>query len=229
MFRKFVLESEAGDKAKALWPWYCNTLHADQKCCDDIDNYRILIQEFNFDKMWSINEIKHYLTSASCNINQTTYEPMPIRFKWKFAAQLLLTPHEITRQINLLRNQLQPLLTDIAKSWRKSVDEKEEKKEHQLSKTKSVLQLESIKKEVVDLGKDLQASMVDYCNEIIAKDETFWPKKIKETNEEFKVKKDRYLKMESQQDKYGLFDENIDNLKTLNMYVLLLYPLRSSI
>ena len=228
------MECEAGAPAQCLWPWYRNSFHCDAKNCDDVVNYHILINKYNFDKIWSIDEVKKWIKIGKGKYDINDGEP--VRFKRKFAAQLLLGPQEVARNINLLRNQLQPLLADITgnvigegfedvqpSTYAFNVLEEKEEQEPDTpglfsshSKTSSI-RLDHFKEDVLDFGKDQQRAIVKYCHDTIGNDDKFWQNKIKDINQEFKDNKDNYQKMENQQDKYELFDENIANLDTLDI------------
>eukprot|EP01083_Nonionella_stella_P219994 787527_1 len=107
--RKFAMEYEAKDTEQCLWPWYRNSFHSDETVYRDNDNYEELLYRHNFLKAWHITDLigklRQYLKDSP--------PEKPIRFKRKFAAEFLLTPHQTERNINLVRNQLALLLDDI--------------------------------------------------------------------------------------------------------------------
>eukprot|EP01084_Bolivina_argentea_P011588 21654_1 len=109
--KKFALEYEAGDTKYSLWPWYRNSFHSDDSKCGDINNYEELMYKYDFIKSWSIREVLQCIKSRKTKFENT--HEKSIRFKRKFAANLLLSPQDTARHINLLRNQFDSLVNDI--------------------------------------------------------------------------------------------------------------------
>eukprot|EP01083_Nonionella_stella_P101721 288631_1 len=111
--RKYALEFEAGSTEYKLWPWYRNSFHSNDNDCKDFLRYDELVYKHNFAKAWSLSELSGYLKGKDGKTIESNDKKQPIRFKRKFAAEMLLAPHTISRNINLIRNQLHPLFSDI--------------------------------------------------------------------------------------------------------------------
>ena len=85
--------------------WYRNGFHCDSTECNDNLVYEEIASMHDFAKAWSLKEVLDRLEDDK-------YQPSsgpgkePIRFKRKFAAETLLGPATIARNINLIRAQL---------------------------------------------------------------------------------------------------------------------------
>eukprot|EP01083_Nonionella_stella_P013248 37330_1 len=119
--RKYVLEYESGDAVTKLWPWYRNSFHS-VLGYDDADTYNDLIFKYDYLSSWDIPQLLQKLhrynkeqraRNKRKRQREWTLSNRTIRFKRKFAAQLLLDQAETERNLNLLRAQLTPLLDHI--------------------------------------------------------------------------------------------------------------------
>eukprot|EP01084_Bolivina_argentea_P252896 424651_1 len=225
--RKYVLESEAGDETE-IWPWYRNSFYTTDKYTA-VQNYDDLIYKFGLKSTWTmaelitcfrknrtekkkLGEINKKRTCCWKNENEKNEEDSddPIRFRRKYAAKMLLN-HPITaRNMNLIRNQLKPLLDQILDDIIDQDNNNDEKKQEENKDTYGEFIRMMKKFDMNFTDKEKQELIDKFCVTKISRNENFWPTKIAEINREFQNKKE-------QGDKYGLFDENIDNLETLNI------------
>eukprot|EP01084_Bolivina_argentea_P121745 215750_1 len=163
--RKYLLEFESSDTLQCLWPWNRNSFHTDSNLYNDVSNYDELIYKYNFAKAWTTDDLLKYF-----NMNTFDTQSQPIRCKRKLAAQILLEPQSICRNINLIRSQLKPLLKLISN--------------------------EIFQSDSSDSCDDeaRQKTIVTFCNNEI-NDHTFWAVKIQETNTKLQTKyntRDKY-------------------------------------
>lgn len=212
--RKYALEFEAGNGEYSLWPWYRNSFHCGH-VCKDIESYDGLMQKLNFDKSWTISEVLGYLKKHQQSRLESKLKHSPIRLKRKLAAEILLDPHTIARNINLLRNQLDSLFNDIIDKamnhWLKKY-EITNMNENDISAKIYQIAMVTMKQNLLRDDQNKQEAINHFCMEYIAKTQDFWPRQIKETNKKFKQKYD-----DNNNCDYSLFDENMKTLDTLNI------------
>eukprot|EP01084_Bolivina_argentea_P057856 105668_1 len=140
--RKFILEYENPEVSKFLWPWYRNTFHHNDfiKYHNYISRYnlttlytqsdilqmrgnQLLRPELQFDgcfkRMKKNFEIcTQHIRTCSCCHPRDTELPRPeenIRYRRKFAARFLLGGWNISRNLNIIRQQLKIIFTRLDK------------------------------------------------------------------------------------------------------------------
>eukprot|EP01084_Bolivina_argentea_P024072 44919_1 len=186
--RKYVLEYEGKDVIKSSWAWYNNSFY----CGNDIQIYDNLVKRYGLLNEWSVSELLMYLKD-----NKELKCDTSIRLKRKLAIRLLLSPETTMRNINLIRNQLKPLLNSILKDILKMNNE--------------LLQLSYDSKNREEICK-IKTMVIRYCKRKIIGHKSFWPRKIQETNDKFQNKY-------KEGNNYELFDEYIENLNTLDINI----------
>eukprot|EP01084_Bolivina_argentea_P274853 468608_1 len=126
--RKFVLQYEVTDTLSKIWPWYRNSFHM-----NDIQLYNDEMMRYNLFQEYNIKTILDCLKDVDIRITDIKRNVIvndnveSIRHKRKFAAQSLLQPDDIMRNLNVIRNQLSLLLSDLMDE--KEIKEDEEKEE----------------------------------------------------------------------------------------------------
>eukprot|EP01083_Nonionella_stella_P002378 6882_1 len=193
--RKFAMEYDAKDTEYCLWPWYRNSFHSDETACRDTDNYEELLYRHNFLKAWNVKGLVEYVEDPS--IANVENHEKPIRFKRKFAAELLLTPHLTERNINLVRNQFTLLIDDILNNAYKT--DARSLVDTSILYVANKQEIENRKKIAID----------NYVKKHVS-NQQYWPQRIAKSNHAFddKIKSD---------DTYGLLDEPLENVSVLDI------------
>eukprot|EP01084_Bolivina_argentea_P022070 40994_1 len=154
--RKYTLEFDSGRTIKCLWPWWSNSFHCDERKWKDTQNYDELVCINDLANMWTMDDINRCLPNTDHDTNMiNTQNSQSIRLKRKVAARFLLNPQIIAKNVNLLRNQLKPLLIDIMDNIMKA------------SKLDSV-------------DKQQQHLIIEYCKKM----QISWPQMILNVNTE---------------------------------------------
>eukprot|EP01083_Nonionella_stella_P127007 384693_1 len=213
--RKYVLEVEQGDTLNTLWPWYRNSFHARDDVVD-ASKYDDLIKKEFFLQSWKLVTSKEgssileifanhqygdHEEEDDDNTNENK-EPRPIRHKRKFGAYALLDSSDVLRNLNILKNQLSPLL--------QCIEEKATKHHQDMSKYPEQFQ-EKIDEYVRD----------NICGE--AKDantKRFWQENIQMINESFLNKKKAFEMCDegfNLKEAHQLFNYHFENIKYLDI------------
>eukprot|EP01084_Bolivina_argentea_P028372 52736_1 len=160
--RKYALEFEAGKAEYKLWPWYRNSFHSNTSICADLQNYDDLVYKHNLAKSWPLSELMGYLKKNKAT-TRSKPKGAPVRFKRKFAAEMLLGPQTISRNINLLRNQLDSLLKDIMDKALTEHFNKGNVSNQQVDLGKTIT-LIALKQNLTKRHQDKQQAITNYCS-----------------------------------------------------------------
>eukprot|EP01084_Bolivina_argentea_P028373 52738_1 len=158
--RKYVLEYEAGNKTTA-WPWYRNSFHTNETC-NDVQKYDEYAYKFDLVSTWTMSEVMMCLKDE-INKCESKEDKDSIRFKRKYAARILLNPPLISRNINLLRNQLDSLLKDIMDKALTEHFNKGNVSNQQVDLGKTIT-LIALKQNLTKRHQDKQQAITNYCS-----------------------------------------------------------------
>eukprot|EP01083_Nonionella_stella_P113263 333812_1 len=97
--RKYILESEHPEVSRFLWPWYRNTLHR-----NDLIKYRNYVSKYKLSSLYEESDIL-----GGGDYDETKSNKM--RYRRKLAGRFLLGGWNISRNLNIIRQQLKMIFT----------------------------------------------------------------------------------------------------------------------
>lgn len=124
---------------------------------------------------------------------------------------------DVARNINLLRSQLNPLLSDIVTSVLAEDQQSDINKQSHASPRKLKSSHSKDAKEVLEYDRDQQRKMVNYAQKKMAADNYFWQKMIEKINSQFEGNKNRDSSMDNELGQNRLLYEDVRNSNTLDI------------